>query len=312
MQHEIHDGFLVLDSGRQGPCYVCPHSGIHIRDPKSRDAFTEVIGFELAKTSGRSVLSTLPRDQDFGIDFFRRLPEKKDALRFHKYYEREDWDSIYKFRSTYAFVAKKGKDFEAKRKIYKKFWKAAHKNNGYVIAVHNTTTRIKNHPTILDLISFENRGCEKSKLEKIADILNKKYKKEFKAIKKYYDSYLLLNSYEILEENRKHFGTIKKSRGLFRENVIKDMKMAEKILGKKVKFTDNDYMKSVKEAIRIAQDPKITVEKNFSGKMGFAMFDMIPDNLIKIELEINEAIMRYKPVLTGKIIHDVLGLYQKV
>ncbi len=305
MKTVLKNGFLILNSENPGPTYVVPHSGITLLNPITRDRYTEQVAMNLLKYGGKAIISLIPREKLYGVDFCRKIPPLDIALNSRKFFIKNDYEKKGEFEKKFAFVALNKNEYNFKKQMYENFLTQI-KNEPQLVFIHTQWTFISNHPSIMDWVCFDNKS--RKKLKKIIEVLNKKYEDEFKNLFSFYKEYLKLETKIDMERVKAIFGCFDlKNKDVFFE-YEKSIERIEKFLGKKTAINEKNFMTLVEKCLKISNQLKLTLEYNFSGKLAHIIKKI---RGIKLEVECNEFLCLLRPELTAKIIWDVVRLYDK-
>ena len=322
MEFEIYPGFMVYKNG-YGPVFVSLHSGHAFGDVLGRDDNSDVIGVLCwKKYGGTLILSTITRDRVFGIDFNRDIPPLDLALEMYAKFDRKKLRD--QFKKKYAFVAKNKTDYNKKLRIYNTFWSYVRNSGNFFIFIHRQYARLKNVPSLMDLITFKDIGIKRTVLQKIVEEVNKSYKKFFKKIEKDFKKFLLLEEKRVIELGCK--GCIEediktilpfcyKKREKKQTMVLSKEKEFRKILENRElleNISDPENQREIlnvfKEITKNLPKPCITLEKIFSAEFAIGPIKQLvkSGDKIAIEIEINEFLSRFYPNTTSEIILDIV------
>jgi len=292
MKIKIHKGFITLKSGKNGPLFIAPHSGMALNNPEGEiDRGTQSVAYHyLKKYGGSAIISLFSRERDLGIDLWRPMPVGR------------------KISKKYAWYPFSRKYDEEKKKIYKKFWKFIFsQKSDTIIILHRQLPRVKNYPSIIDVVSIIGRGFSRKRMRKVIEKMNKEYEDRFYWLRDeyrelmlvYIDYCLLCYKKHIKSFLKKDFITFKKTLG------VQATKKLEK------NFSKSLLKKYILKLIHKQPDLKITLEKNFTGKYIGKVLDPILDDRLVVSFEINQLLSQYYPLLTAKIIHEIIYEYKK-
>jgi hypothetical protein len=172
MDFDIKRGFIIADSGKPGPLYVAPHAApAYYKPGDHQDHNTHYISFKLATYGGKALISTLSRERDLGIDFYRPFPSIRRALKAYPIIRDGKREKRRGPSRTYAWAAKNMAEHATKMKIYTHFWSEVKRHDGPLVFIHRQFFNPIRHPSIMDVIPFDRK-------EKFIDIvaeLNEKY-----------------------------------------------------------------------------------------------------------------------------------------
>ena len=191
MEFETQPGFLVYKDG-YGPVFVALHSGHAFGDVLGRDDNSDVISVRCwGKYGGTLILSSITRDRVYGIDFNRDIPPYDVALdAYNKFIENRTKD-ITQFKKRYAFVANSRSQYLQKLRIYNNLWSYIRTAGDFFVFLHRHYARIKNYPSLIDIITFKDIGIKKEILQGIVEEINNTYKSFFRKIEKDFKKFLL-------------------------------------------------------------------------------------------------------------------------
>lgn len=179
MRFRYERGFVTFESGKPGPVFVAPHSSLTFRSAEREDVGSENVAFLAACRGGSAVIASVPRHGILGIDY-NRLPPRValkggDAKNCPEYYKRCAW------------TARTREENERKGKSYASFWRAVERlgteqDSPFFIFCHTLSSRPKNLPSAIDMVTGRGKWISKSNVEKIVSRLNAKY--DFNGYKK--------------------------------------------------------------------------------------------------------------------------------
>lgn len=291
MKKKIEMGFVTL-SGKEGPFFIVPHSGLALDNPVGEiDTGTQSVAYHyIKKYGGSAVFSLFSREREIGIDFWRPLPE--DDRRERKY----------------AFFLSSNEEDDEKEKIYKKFWDfVLSQESETIVALHRQLPRVKNHPSMIDVVSFKGRGFSKKKMGNVIDKINEKYEKKFYWMRDEYRQLMLVYvDYFFLK---------------YKENIRRELKgdldklISLGILSEKEvdgNITKTLFEESIARLLRKQPDLKVTLDKNFTGDTIGNIIQLLFKDRFLVEFEINQLLSQYYPYLSAKIIHDIISEYRKL
>ncbi len=320
---EMFPGFTVYRNG-DGPVFVSMHAGHAFESVMERDDNSDCIGALCwKKYGGTLVLSTVTRNRFYGIDFNRDIPPQDIAFEFYN-----KPDKIEYFKKRYAFVAKNPMEYKRKLRIYNEFWSYVRTSGNFFVFLHRHYARIKNYPSLMDLVTFRDIGIKKEILQKIVDDINESYRKFFRRIEKDLKRFILLEERRILElgETECLAKDIRRALSWFyekRENkntvVIKDERELKNFLvsinPKKLdEKTKKKILKVFNLALKNMPSPRITLEKIFSAEMAIGPIKQIlkSGRKIALEIEINEFLSRFYPEKTAEIVINIINKIRDV
>jgi len=172
MDFVIKRGFVVADSGKPGPLFVAPHAApAYYKPGDHQDHNTHYIAYKLATHGGKALISALSRERDIGIDFYRTYPTAETALKSYEVLQSGKYSDRRKDARKTAWAAKSMTEHAVKMEIYIKFWETVRSHNGPLVYVHRQFFNPIRHPSIMDIIPFNNNDAI---LDAVAE-LNEKY-----------------------------------------------------------------------------------------------------------------------------------------
>ncbi|MBS3054578.1 MAG: hypothetical protein J4431_03510 [Candidatus Aenigmarchaeota archaeon] len=262
-------GFNVIESGKPGPIFVAPHSTLTYCSAEREDVGAEntaVAG--VSAMGGSAIISTIPRHGVLGIDYNRRVPKKAELAK--DLGDIKGNDKLTSYYRNCAWIAENPLQDSYKKKIYSSFWKTVetmgkrHKRPFFVFC-HTLSSRIKNLPSAVDLVTGRGAWIEKGKVERIAAKLNRKHD-----FSRYREDWILDMKFHAMMEKKilgRHFTSIKDSKGMRREWMLQDIEKANSISGKKLDIKTIDFLEYYRaiEDVMKKSDIKITVENVYFG-----------------------------------------------
>jgi len=310
MQPEIHDGFIVYKNG-YGPVWVCLHTGPMMKTISSRDDYTDIMGDMCYESIGGTlILSTIPRNKITGIDFNRDVPPIDMAIGMYpKFINRTNGSDVRQYKNKYAFVTSNKKDYYERLRIYKALWSYIRASGDLIIFLHREYALIKNYPSVMDLITFNDCGIRRDVLKKIVDDVNDSNKDFFSKIENNFKNVTYMEELRTFEL-KDFFETEKKDA----VKIIKqyaDSKIYNKL---KNEATENNFLVACKSALRNMPKPSITLEKIFSAESAIGPKKEIikNGNKVAIEIEINSFMSTWYPKETASIIIDIINKIKEV
>ncbi|MBL7206356.1 MAG: hypothetical protein ISS36_02015 [Candidatus Aenigmarchaeota archaeon] len=287
MSFDYKNTYLLFDSGKPGPMFVVPHSGVAFHKPGDfQDDGTHFIGQRLANSKGKAIISMITRERDIGLDFYRLPPTKKLALEYYIHFKNNRKDLTRDFRRRYSWVAANRKEHRKKEKIYKNFWKVVQNANSPTYFIHRQFFNPIRHPSLIDVVPFTCNRKVQSAVRKV----NKKYEKIFNFILPFYKKAFFYKSNCILFKDK-----LENNSGidLFRSS-------EPRIIWRMNRF---------REAIKTDPYIKITYKKNFKGKNTKGLVEhILPErNYPIIQFEISEFLTRRLPDLAVHLIKDIIN-----
>jgi hypothetical protein len=321
-------GFTIYRNG-EGPVWVCPHSGPALEVPTSRDENTDTVASRCwLKTGGSLIISNMSRKMTYGVDFNRDVPPKDLSVNlFDQFIKDESRRRLYNYRKDYAWVSHNETDHRNRISIYDNFWRSVKRSGNVVVFVHRQFTRMKNFPSIIDIITYRGEGVQKKIIETIAEKINKKYEKFFKSISKYYKEYIMLEQKRNIENIERIFSEFDfdKMKIEFKDNIIEDIKVMKKYADRKTirklekEFNKRNFIAALRSALKYGEYPKITVDSVFQGQKAMRIKKpmFIKDNIV-MDVECTSFLNYWYPDVASDILIDLLknlvsvDLYKKM
>lgn len=286
-----YHGFLVYEKYGfdHSNVFIAQHAGPSIGS--GRDTNSDKLAFALMRElGGNLVVSTLPRNPVYGIDYNRMAPDAQKAIEYYKKWE--TGSDISSYTKKYAWVAKDKKEHKMKERMFKTFWNSI-KNLGYFyVFLHTSMALAKNYPSAIDIISFGGEGVDKKVLEKVVTEMNKKYMKFFNRIKR---NYTML-TYKYLQTKYK-----------FHEMDMRFLKSMFKNVNK------NNYLKLAKKVLS-SDAPKITLDTKFTGQLAYGPKTelYIGENNVVLEIEVNEIFSEFYFEDACEILKEIIQHIKRV
>jgi hypothetical protein len=311
---EFHPGFIVYKNGF-GPVWVCPHAGPAIEIPNSRDDNSDTVASLCwMRTGGSFIISTLPRDRIFGIDFNRDIPPREEAIElWNDFTENSKKEKIERFRDKYAWVAKDEKDYENRLKIYETFWSTVKKLGNIIVFVHRELTRLGNFPSMMEIITYQGQGVNKEIVKLIVDKINRKYDEFFENVSQHYKYTVLLEEKRVVNISKEGIFTLKTIRPEHVKSILKDLKVMKKYAKKRIldrlkdDFNDTNFLLGVDSTMDNGIVPRVTIESIFKGEKALQMkMPLFLRNNIVMEVEASSFINYWYPDVASTIIIDLL------
>ena len=322
MNVQFYPGFSLYRLA-DDPVFVAPHSGPAFEIPTSRDDNSDTVASICwMKTGGALILSGIPRKAVAGIDFNRDIPPEKLSLSMWSDFLGDvHSDELASYRRRYAWVAKNSADHEARLRIYNNFWGLVRKGN-IVVFVHRKFTRMKNFPSMMDVITYQGRGVDNAIISDIVEKVNEKYADFFFKVEHKYKQAILLEQQRVVDRIEGLFSgfSLKTMRLDYRKHVLEDMavvrRFADRRFYKRLKhnFNKNNFMLACRSALKKPNVPGITVESIFKGSK--ARRSKAPlfkrDHKIVMEVECNQFLGYWYPDVAAEIIVDILSRLREV
>ncbi|NIO22766.1 MAG: hypothetical protein GTN38_01930 [Candidatus Aenigmarchaeota archaeon] len=313
---DFRHGFNVYSNGI-GPVWVCPHSGPALEIPTSRDENTDTVAALCwLKTGGSLIISGIPRKRMLGVDFNRDIPpEDLSLLLWPKFIENGQSERLKRYRKKYGWVAQSKTDHHHRLRIYKDFWRTVKRLGNVIVFVHREYTRMKNFPSIMDVVTYQGEGVNKDIIKKIVKNINKKYEPLFKRISRNYKDSILLEEKRVVDRIKDIFSEfdLEKIKIEYKENILDDIKVMKKYADKeavkklKKEFNERNFISGIRSALRKGPHPRITVESVFKGEMAIRTKKplFVKENIV-MEVECNSFINYWYPEMTSNILMDLL------
>jgi len=317
MNIQIKKGFVLYSRGKKGVAVVAPHSGPAFDTVTSRDDNSETVGSLCFRNLGGTfIVSNVSRKRLWGIDFNRDIPSLRVALGAYSLFkEGLDNKETTNYKAKYAWVAKDEQDYENRFRIYQDFWAEVGKHD-IIILLHRSFNRIKAYPSIMDMVTFKDKGIKKKVIKEIVHDLNVRYYDFLRKVEKDYKASIYFETKRsILNILRIYRSFNLDDMGIsFSENIRKDLKKvygyADKIALRRLRnnFTPHYFLEAVKNALRNAPSPIITIEDVFDGRLALGpkrkLFPRTGKTII--EVEPSYFMNFWHPHITAKIIEEVV------
>jgi len=319
MNIDFKKGYTIYsNSGGKGIMLVAPHSGPALSSPVTRDDHSETVGMRcLELLNGKLIVSNMPRDRLFGVDFNRYIPTIKNAIEHYQDFLTDHTsEKCYKYMKKYAWVAKNEEDYYNRLQIYQNFWEEVSKGD-IIIFLHKNFPKIKAVPSIMDIVTFSQKGIKQKIIKEIVEEVNAKYFDFFQKIALDYRQAVISETKRyVLDTLRiyEHFNPNEMS-PFRRESVEKDLvkitEYADVIALNRLKtnFTPFNFLAAVRNALDRSPLPCITIEAVHDGSLALGpVTKLFPhkDKVI-IEVECNGFINFWHPHMAAKIIFDVVN-----
>lgn len=309
MHHEIEDGYIIYRKGH-GPVWVAIHSGPAMRTSGRDDNSDTIANLCWESTAGTLIFSSTPRDMLYGMDLNRELPEMDIAIEnYRKFLNGNYSKEKEKYSKKFAFVASSKKTYMEKTRIYKSFWSVVRNSGDFIIFIHRQFARLKNYPSAIDLITFNDMGIKRDILKKIVDETNKENEDFFRKIEKNF-------------KNVTYVEQIKKVNlfGIKNRYVLNDMSILKQYCDAKIfealhtEYNEHNFLSACSNALKNMPPPEITLEKVFNSESAIGPKKEIikNSNKIAIEVEINCFLSEWYPKQTASIILSIIDRIKKV
>lgn len=315
MNHEFKKGYILYESDEITPGLACPHSGPSLNKTVGRDNNSETAAFSCWKRiGGKLLVSTVPREQRYGIDFNRDIPPKHLAINLHNELIQEyDYTKLHEFKKKYAWLAKDDNDYYKRLNIYQNFWSEL-EDSDKILLFHKAFTKMKAIPSILDIIPIKGN---QTLLNSIVQGINKKYEPFLKGIERDFKQAVLIETKRTIRSLTKYYGEfdVKLIDENIHQNFKKDLdnllRYANSYTLKKLKehWSIHNYMEAIRSALNNSPSPHVTVAHvhNASLAHGAKRKLLNTSKKLVLELEINEFAGFWHAEKIAEIIAD---LYQ--
>tara|TARA_Y100000310_G_C20634758_1_gene790582 strand:+ start:433 stop:1410 length:978 start_codon:yes stop_codon:yes gene_type:complete len=325
MDVSFHRGYAVYnDDNDTSLSIIAPHSGPAFNTANSRDDNSETVaGLCWRKVGGTLIVSNMSRLREWGVDFNRDIPPLDLALGMYDEIVNQNMsDRTALYKEKYGWVARNEEDYYHRLKIYQSFWAAA-SGFKYVIMVHRAMSRVKSVPSVMDVVTFVERGMKRKTIKEIVNAINTKYYQFLKSIEKTYRQFVLLEQERAISDVITQFGTFRIEklpmtyRNLFRSDLKKLKTYSQKYVIRRLlnNFTPQTFLGATKHALEKIPTPQVTIENVFDGSLAWGpkrkLFPL-KDKII-MEVEPTYFMNRWYPDTTADIIVDIVKmLKQKV
>lgn len=312
MKIDFNKGYIILGEGE--PFFICPHSGPSIEVPTNRDDYSDTIASLCwMKSGGSFMISTMPRKAGFGIDFNRTVPDKEEAIDiWEDFIEDKNPEDLKKFRDKFSFACKDEEDYNNRVSIYNNFWREAEAFKNLVF-IHRKFTRLKNYPSIIDVITYSGKGVDMEKAQSSINKANEKYAGFFKQIEDDYKQAILLETKRVLERITRLYGfELGKIKLEYKEHILKDLEIIKSFASPDIvsdllnNFTEDNFMAAAEDVLHLAGPPLVTLERIFKGAKAQETKALLFKNRNMIEFECNAFIGYWYPKEASEIILDIL------
>lgn len=319
MKIEFKRGYTIYNSEKINEIMlVAPHSGPALASPVTRDDHSETVAarcWELI--GGKLIVSSMTRDRLFGVDFNRYIPPVKSAIEHYPLFlDDHKNEKRYKYTKKYGWVAKDEEDYYNRLQIYQNFWEDVSQGK-IIIFVHKNFPKIKAVPSIMDIVTFSQKGIKKKVIKEIVEGVNAKYFDFFQKIAIDYKQAVVIETKRyVLDTLRiyEHFNPNEMSHWR-RESIEKDLKKiteyADKIALNRLRnnFTPYNFIEAVKNAVGKIPLPCVTIEDVHDGSLALGPVNKLfphKDKVI-IEVECNGFLNFWHPHMAAKMIRDVIN-----
>lgn len=313
---KIKPGFLLFENGTS-ITWIAQHSGPALETPTSRDSNSDTVAsLAWMKVGGKLVVSTMPRKRALGIDFNRDKPPLKKSLEYYPYFVNDEEPAkLHEYREKYAFTARNRQDYQRRLSVYNNFWKEVKEAKNTSVFIHTKFTRLKNFPSIMDVIAYEDYGFSKKILAPIIRKINRKNSDFFSYISENYKNAILLNQKRVIERIVEVYGSFALDDiGIeYKVHLNSDLKIIEKyangdiFLRLRKKFSEKNFLNAAKSALNNAGNPRITIESIFKGSHGRGQMKNMFRNRNVISIESNAFLNYWYPDEASDIVLDIIN-----
>lgn len=292
MHFKLKDHFIIINGApRKGPTYVAPHAAISFHKPASnQDEGTHYVAYRLVQDGGKAIVSSVTRERDIGIDFFREPPPKDLALENYRLFKKGKSKDTKPFRKKYAWVARNSQEHSKKLKIFNAFWGEIAKTRGPIVFLHTQYLNPIRHPSLIDIIPFNRQNRVKS----IIGRMNRKHSKLFKELLPLYKDAFVHKTRTIKFKKKFSMDT--------GEEVFEGLepKINQRISRFNEKLASMPYI-------------KLTFMRNFQGRPVKDMVtkDLLPLGFPVLHLEMSEFLAKQYPEIAAYLVKDLLEGLEK-
>jgi hypothetical protein len=322
MRPEFNKGYTVYRDGKKEPFIVAPHSGPALDVVTSRDDHSETVASLCWKRlGGRLIVSSMPRERLWGIDFNRDIPKLKDALdHFDIFLNKEDVNKRYSYMKKYGWVARDENDYEKRLRIYQSFWDDVSKGE-CIIIVHKAFPKIKFIPSIMDITTFSGEKIKNKLVKEIVEEINGKYYYFLDKIKDDYKDAIIYESKRMILNILRVYKTLNydKIGAIFRDSLKKDLEKinlyGDKIAKRRINnnLTPHNYLEGVKNALENMPTPQVTFENAFFGDTSFGPKRKLSPlkNKTIIQVEGSGFLNFWHPHIAAEMIKDIYEMLKE-
>jgi len=317
MNPQFKRGYITYTNSDNNVVIIAPHSGPAVEFSTARDDNSETVASLLfKKIKGKLIISNMPRNRIWGVDFNRDIPSLKTALTaYEKFLGKKDKRYLFDFRQKYAFVASNEDDYENRLTIYQNFWGEIIKGK-YIILIHRSFPRVKSLPSIMDFVTFKDNGVKNGVIHEIVTSINEKYYNFLSDIDLAYKKMIMFEQERAVINNLKIYKTINPLRlqGEYKVSIEKDLEKIETYASKyyveklKDNFTPQNFLEACRSALDNSPTPQITIENVFDGSLAHGPNRKLfpAKGRIVLEAEPSRFLNFWYPKVTAEIIKDVL------
>ncbi len=308
-------GFSVYKNG-EDPVWVTPHSGPAFETPTSRDENTDTVtSLCWMVTGGVMIVSNLPRKRLLGVDLNRDPPSKTNAIKFYpKFIEDKEKSALFDYRKKYAWAAKDEADHKERLRMYKDFWKTIKRQGDLIIFMHRKFTRIKNYPSIMDIITYGGSGIDMEVVKAALRKVNRKYSPFFRQITPHYRNAIIAEEKRVIDRIKSIFGEFgpDKISAEYRANIMNDVEMIKRFADRPVvrrlerHFTEKNFLSALRNALKRGR-PLVTMETIFKGGPAIKQKKPLFKKTV-LEIESDSFVNYWYPNETSNIILELLKI----
>jgi hypothetical protein len=318
MYRRFEKGFSVYKNA-DNPVWVAPHSGSAFETPTSRDWNSDTVASLCwLKSGGSLVLSTVTRKRIWGIDYNRDPPQAAHAIRMYpEFVADRNRPRLQDYRSRYAFVARNKADYDERLRMYTDFWTTVGNLGSIIIMCHRKFARLKNYPSLIDIVTYEGRGVDTHIITGVIDQINKKYGRQLKRIGKHYRMFLLTETKRITERIRRVYGEfdLEKTDIEYHLWLKEDIANIKRLAGDlscqalETELCIKNFLGAVKQALKLQITPSVTLENFFKGKKALSVKSKFFErHFLVMEAEVNAFFGYWYPDLAAEIILDIVSM----
>jgi|GEM_PF-5707103 len=308
MRIKFFPGFLFMDYGDFPYFVINVHSTSSLNILPRGDVGADLIARLVAENlKCKALISTVTKNEFFGINFNRFPPSINDAKEMFKLRMKKNYERLYELSKHFAFAAFDKKDYFQRKRIYDLFWRIAKrmKNKKLLfIFPHTQSSILKNLPSIMDITFYQT--LEKEIAKKIIQKANKKFKKELQKLSKEYLEYTLFSTrFHYANVIRIKYGKFdpklfkEETKEFFEKCLTRAKELNEKAF--KLLYRKNSLKNLLKATELVFKRPQITFEKNFTG-----LYSLAPQKFLKgekmMQTEVSTFLSECYPDLAAKII----------
>lgn len=292
MHFKLKDHFILINgTPKRGPTYVAPHAAIAFRKPHdNQDEGTHHIAYRLAQDGGRAIVSSVTREKDIGVDFFREPPPQGLALERYSLFKDGRIAETRDFRKNYAWAARNLQDHRRKQRIFRSFWREIARSTGPIVFLHRQYLNPIRHPSLIDIVPFN----MEDRVKALVSAMNKRHSRLF--------SELLPLYRQAFEHKTRNIKFKKKFSVETGEEVFE---------GREPKIERR--IKRFEEKMGIMPYIKLTYMRNFQGRpvKGMVDQDLLPLGVPVLHLEMSEFLTKQYPEIAAYLVKDLVkGLWK--